>query len=90
MGLESSVTVKFHSGVAERAGEGGMNTQPESKPPATGSQGAAKVDCVTVWFPGAPMNLKVITVPLGAVMVLGMNWKTPPAAVAVEPTCTDI
>ena len=44
--LVSSVMVKVHSGVlaAVRAGLEGMNTQPESKPPARGSQGSAKLD----------------------------------------------
>ena len=42
----SSVMVKFHSGVsaAVRAGLEGMYTQPESKPPARGSQGSVKLD----------------------------------------------
>lgn len=30
----------------------GTKIQPESKPPSRGWQGLAKLDCVTVWFPG--------------------------------------
>lgn len=48
--LESSVIVRFHSGIT--VSPAGIWTQPESKPPVSGSQGLAKVDWVTVWFPG--------------------------------------
>jgi hypothetical protein len=86
MGLVSSTMVKFHSGVWPAGAAVGTNTQPESKPPETGSQGSENVDCVTLWFPGAPVNWKVIVVPLVALKLGGMNWKTPPGAVEVEPT----
>ena len=36
----------------------------------------------------APVNLNVTTVPLGAVKLFGMNWKTPPGDAAVAPTST--
>jgi hypothetical protein len=49
----------FHSGAGfgtglagSSAGLAGTETHPESNPPATGWQGLAKLDCVTVWFPG--------------------------------------
>ena len=48
--LESSVMVRFHSGIS--VSPAGTKTQPESKPPVSGSQGLAKVDWVTEWFPG--------------------------------------
>lgn len=48
--LESSVIVRFHSGITDVPA--GIWTQPESKPPASGWQGLEKVDWVTVWFPG--------------------------------------
>jgi len=86
-GLVELVIVKFHSGVTETLFVG-MKTQPESNPPGTGLQGSANVDWVILWFPGAPVKRKVIVVPLVALMELGMNWKIPPGASAVEPTRT--
>jgi hypothetical protein len=83
-GLESSVIVRFHSGVSETAVR--IWTQPESNPPSSGWQGSLKVDCVTEWFPGTPVNWKLITVPFVALTLGGMNWKTPPAVDAVAPT----
>jgi len=76
MGLESSVMVRFHSGTV--VGASGRKIQPESKPPASGVHGLANDDCVTEWFPGAPENWKVMTVPFFAVTLLGMYWKIPP------------
>jgi len=84
MGLESSVIVRLKVGVSETGL--GIKTQPESKPPVSSWQGLANVDWVTVWFPGTPVNSKVITVPLVALTEGGMNWKTPPGVVASAPT----
>lgn len=64
----------------------GMNRKPESKPPLIGVQGSAAVDWVTVWLPGEPFQVNVIVEPTGAVMLDGMNWKTPPGVVASAPT----
>jgi len=72
MGLLASVIVKFHSGGGLTPAFG-METHPESNPPGIGSQGSVKVDWVILWFPGAPVNWKVIVVPLVAFMVDGLN-----------------
>ena len=59
--LESSVIVRFHSGIS--VSPDGTKTQPESKPPVSGSHGLAKVDWVTVWFPGLrKYNLDIMNV----------------------------
>jgi hypothetical protein len=79
------VIVRFHSGTADSAV--GIKTQPESKPPGVGWQGVEKGDWVTEWFPGIPVNWKVITLPLVALMLGGINWKAPPVVVEVAPTC---
>jgi hypothetical protein len=46
------VTVRFHEGALVAGVPEGTVIQPESKPFARGWQGLAKVDWVTVWFPG--------------------------------------
>jgi len=78
--------VRFHcgSGVVAAA----IKIQPESNPPAKGSQGELKDDCVTLWFPGTPLNWKVMTEPLVAFIELGMNWNIPPEVVCSAPTAT--
>jgi len=44
--------------------------KPELTPPASGWHGAAKDDCVTVWFFGAKVNVTVS--PTAAVTVFGL------------------
>jgi hypothetical protein len=88
MGCVALVMVMLKVGGATPLSEfaSGMRTQPESKPPAMGLQGSLKVDCVTEWFPGAPTNWKVTTLPLVAVILFGMNWKMPPGVFISAPT----
>jgi len=50
----------------------------------------AKEDWVTLWLPGEPLYTKVMTDPLVAVMVGGMNWKIPPDVAASAPTWTTV
>ena len=57
--LESSVIVRFHSGISVSGSR--IWTQPESKPPASGWQGLAKVDWVTEWFPGL-IRCKILSI----------------------------
>jgi len=85
-GRVSSVIVRFHSGVSTVGTGERIWTQPESNPPVSGWQGLENLDWVTEWFPGTPVNLKVITVPFVALTLGGMNWKIPPGALDVAPT----
>lgn len=64
----------------------GTLMKPELKPPCKGVQGFVNEDWETVWLPGEPVNWKEITLPFVALNVGGINWKTPPAALAVDPT----
>ena len=56
----------------------GTLTKPEEKPPSSWEQGLAKEDWATVWFPGDPEKTKVMVEPTVALIMGGMNWKTPP------------
>ena len=69
---ESSVIVRFQLGTSAVL-FAGTNTNPESKPLASGSHGAANDDWVTLWFPGVPAKTNVTTVPLGAVTLDGLK-----------------
>lgn len=79
----SSVTVTFHVGKEALAVPLGTNMYPESKPPASGWQGSANDDWVTVWFPGLPEKTKLMVVPLEAVTLAGTNSRGPPTALGV-------
>ena len=65
---------------------GGMKTKPELNPPVIGVHGFWNVDWVMVWFPGDPVNMKVTTEPLVALMLGGVNWRGPPEVVESAPT----
>jgi len=75
IGAEAFVIVSSHVDSAlPVGGDVRTSTQPEPKPPAIGWHGELKEDCVTLWFPGIPLNKKVITEPFVAVIVVGENW----------------
>jgi hypothetical protein len=70
-----TVTVMVGTWVALAA----TGMKPESMPPDMGRHGAAKVDCVTVWFLGMKVNSRVS--PGFAVTDEGLNWRPPPPTV---------
>jgi hypothetical protein len=72
--------VTFHVGAFATVTPAGTEMKPESKPPDSGWHGLAKDDCVTLWFPGEPLNWKEIVSPALAAVFDGMNWRGPPVA----------
>jgi len=52
-----------------------VGTKPEKNPPAKGTQGLAKDDCVTVWFFGKYEN--TISSPISAVKSFGEYARAP-------------
>jgi len=68
--------VRFHVGASVASPV--KLTQPESNPSATGVHGAFRVDCVTEWFPGDPLNRKVIVFPFVTFTLLGLYTGDPP------------
>jgi len=78
--------VKFHSAGVERSSVTLMS--PEANPPARGVHGLAKVDWVTEWSPGKPVNWNWMMSPLVALMLLGENFRA--GAPGWPPTVTGI
>jgi len=76
IGVEAFVIVRFQIG-NPLVVFAGMETYPESKPSATGLQGLLKEVWVTLWFPGEPVKLKVITEPTVALILFGVNLIPP-------------
>ena len=50
-----------------------LKKKPEARPPERGVQGEANEDWTTVWLPGVPSKMKVITEPLLATMLCGLK-----------------